>query len=152
LCPEKPGCLCEDSNGSFIFATPTNGPGVSGGGRLLALTVGGFTDSKSQTGSQPTISGTSEPDAKISVTIYPDGVGAEVFADKNGKWSFRPTKKLTPGPKSILVVATKDGAQGQVTKQFTVVGGGGFNFGTLILIMVILAVGFGGYVFYKSNQ
>lgn len=49
-------------------------------------------------------------------------------------------------------MATKDGAQGQVTKTFTVVGGGGFNFGFVILIMVLAAVGFGGYVFYKSNQ
>jgi hypothetical protein len=119
----------------------------------LPLTVGSFTDSKSQTNEQPTFSGTSLPDAKVTVTIYPDGVGGEVFADKNGKWTFRPTQKLTPGPKNLLVVATKDNAQGQVTKQFTVVKGAGFSvFGVILLIMVLIAVGFGVYVYIKSNQ
>lgn len=120
--------------------------------RQLLLTVGSFSDSKHQTGENPTISGTSEPGAKVTVTVYPDGIGGEVYADKNGKWSFTFTKKLTPGPKNLLVVATKPDGQAQVSQQFTVVGGAGFNFGWILLLMILAAVGFGAYVYIKSNQ
>jgi hypothetical protein len=150
-CPDNAGCSCDSGNGSLQFATPTPGPG-SGELRILSVSLNTFTDRKQQTNSQPTISGTSEPDAKITVTIYPDGVGGEVYADKNGKWSFRPTKKLSAGQKTLLVVATKVGAQGQVSQPFTVVGGGGINVGTILLLMVVVALGFGVYVFIKSNQ
>ncbi len=121
--------------------------------RSLPLTVGGFSDKKGQTGETPTISGVSEPDAKITITVYPDGVGGEVYADKTGKWTYKFTKKLSPGAKSVLVVATKPDGQAQVNKTFTVVGGGGTNwFGIVLLIMILVAVGFGAYVYIKSNQ
>lgn len=121
--------------------------------RTLLLTVGSFTDGKHQTNQTPTISGTSEPDSKITVTVYPDGIGGEVYADKNGKWSFTFTKKLNPGAKNLLVVATKADGQAQAAQQFTVVGGGGGNpFGIVLLIMILAAVGFGVYVYVKSNQ
>lgn len=152
LCTDKPGCLCDDSSGSFFFATPTPGPGGLAM-RSLPLTVGGFSDKKGQTGENPTISGLSEPEAKITVTVYPDGVGGEVYADKTGKWTYKFTKKLTPGAKSVLVVATKPDGQAQVNKTFTVVGGGGPNvFGIILTIMILVAVGFGVYVYVKSNQ
>lgn len=80
-------------------------------------------------------------------------MGGEVFADKNGKWSYKFTKKLTPGAKSMLIVATKPDGQAQVTKTFTVVGGSSGNIlGTVLLVMVLAAVGFGVYVYIKSNQ
>lgn len=150
-CPDKPGCLCDDGTGSFFFATPTPIPGGVAL-RTLPLTVGSFTDKKGQTNQNPTISGISEPNAKITLTVYPDGVGAEVYADSTGKWSYKYTKKLSPGPKNVLVVATTADGQAQTTKSFTVVGGGGFNFGWIILLMVLSAVGFGVYVYVKSNQ
>lgn len=152
LCPDKLGCLCDDSGGSFFYATPTPGPG-SVALRSLPLTIGSFADRKGQTNLTPTISGISEPDAKITITVYPDGVGGEVYADKNGKWSYKFIKKLSPGAKSMLIVATKPDGQAQATKTFTAVGGSGGNiFGTLLLIMVLAAVGFGVYVYVKSNQ
>lgn len=121
--------------------------------RSLPLTVGSFSDKKGQTGDTPTISGVSEPDAKITITVYPDGVGGEVYADKTGKWTYKFTKKLSPGAKSVLVVATKPDGQAQVNKTFTVVGGGGGNpFGIILLIMILAAIGFGVYVYVKSNQ
>lgn len=150
-CRDKLGCICDEGTGSFFFATPTPGPGGLAL-RALPLTVGSFTDSKGQTGANPTISGISEPDAKITITVYPDGIGGEVYADKNGKWTYKFTKKLTPGAKSILVVATKPDGQAQVSKTFTVVGGGGNPFGLILLILVLAAVGFGVYVYVKSNQ
>lgn len=152
MCPDKPSCLCDDSTGgSFFFATPTPGPGGVAL-RSLPLTVGDFTDRKGQTGLNPTVSGITEPDAKVTVTVYPDGVGGEVIADKNGKWSYKFTKKLSPGNKNLLIIATKSDGQAQTSKQFTTVGSAGFNFGWIILIMVIAAVGFGAYVYVKSNQ
>ena len=152
LCPDNPGCLCDDTSGSFFFATPTPGPG-SQSLRALTLTVGSFADRKGQTNQTPTISGISEPDAKITITVYPDGIGGEVYADKNGKWSYKFTKKLSPGAKSMLIVATKPDGQAQVTKTFTVVGGGGGNvFGTILTIIILAAVAFGVYVYIKSNQ
>ncbi len=121
--------------------------------RTLQLTVGSFTDGKQQTNQTPTISGTAEPDSKITVTVYPDGIGGEVYADKNGKWTFTFTKKLNPGAKNLLVVATKPDGQAQIAKQFTVVGGGSANpFGIILLVMILAAVGFGAYVYVKSNQ
>jgi len=121
--------------------------------RSLPLTVGSFADSKGQTGQTPTINGISEPGAKITITVYPDGIGGEVYADKNGKWSYKFTKKLTLGAKSVLIVATTPDGQAQVTKTFTAVGGGGGNpFGLILLIMILAAVGFGVYVYVKSNQ
>lgn len=153
-CREKPSCLCdEDGGGIFVFATPTPGPGPAGGTRAISVTLGRFTSAEQQTGARPTITGTTEGGAKVTVTIYPDGVGGEVLADGSGKWSFRPTKKLSSGVKNLLVVVTKDNGQGQTSQQFTVVGGGGgISFGTILLVMVIAAVVFGGYVFYKSSQ
>lgn len=151
MCTDKPGCLCDDGGGSFFFATPTPGPGGIAL-RSLPLSVGDFTDRKGQTVLTPTIGGVSEPDAKITITVYPDGVGGEVFADKNGKWTYTFTKKLTPGPKNVLIVATKPDGQAQTSKSFTVVGGSGFNFGWILLTMVLAAAGFGAYVYIKSNQ
>lgn len=118
----------------------------------MVLTVAQFTNSQGQTGNQPTISGTSEPEAKITITISPDGVGGEAWADKNGRWVFRVPKKLSPGEKTILVVATKDGKQGSVTQPFTVKGGGGISFGSILAIMIITALAAGGYVVYKSSR
>ena len=116
------------------------------------LTVAQFTNRNGETGNQPTISGTSEPEAKITITISPDGVGGEVWADANGRWVFRVPKKLSPGEKTILVVATKDGKQGSVTQTFTVRGGGVIGFGTILAIMVLAALVFGGYVIYRSSR
>ena len=85
LCTDKPGCLCDGNSGSFLFATPTPGPGGSGNLRTLLLTVASFTDSKRQTNLTPTISGTAEPDSKITITVYPDGIGGEVYAAFSAK-------------------------------------------------------------------
>lgn len=151
-CPDKTGCTCGDGSGLFVFATPTPGPG-SETLRSLLLTVGGFADNNHRTNDTPTVFGTAEPDSKVTVTVYPDGIGGEVYADKNGKWSYKFTKKLTPGAKNLLVVATKPDGQAQVAQQFTVVAGPSINpFGIVLIIMILAALGFGAYVYVKSNQ
>jgi large repetitive protein len=110
-----------------------------------------FTNSSGQASSKPVFSGTTEPGAKVTVSVVADGVRGEVIADANGRWSWTPEKPLTPGEKDVLVIATKDGSQGQVSQKFTVVAtGGGFSWGWIVLILVLVAVAFGGYVYYKS--
>jgi hypothetical protein len=118
----------------------------------MVLTVKSFTNGSGQTNSRPVISGTTEPGAKVTITVVNDGVSGEVIADSNGRFSWRPDKALSAGEKDLLIVARKDDGQGQVTQKFTVVAGGGFRFGFgwIILILVIVAIGFGGYVYYKS--
>ncbi len=123
---------------------------MASGGPSIALSVKSFTNGSGQTNSRPVISGTTEPGAKVTISIVTDGVSGEVIADSNGRWSWRPDKPLPAGEKDLLVVATKGGGQGQVAQKFTVVAGRGFSFGWIILILVIVAIAFGGYVYYKS--
>jgi len=102
----------------------------------------------------PTITGLTEPGATVTVSIFPDGVSGTVVADASGRWSWRSTKTLSPGAKSLLVVAKNAaGGQGQVNQSFTVAQGkAGSPGGLIILILVVVGLGFGGYVYYKSNN
>lgn len=120
----------------------------------MALSVSSFTDANGNASDQPTITGLTEPGATVTVSIFPDGVSGTVVADASGRWSWRATQKLTAGQKSLLVVAKdNNGGQGQVNQTFTVVASTGGNpWGILILIMVLVAIAFGGYVYYKSNN
>ena len=137
--------------GGLNLVSPTPEPGLAGGGPTIVLTVKSFTNGSGQTNGRPVISGTTEPGAKVTISILTDGISGEVIADGNGRWSWRPEKPLSAGEKDLLVVARKGDGQGQVAQKFTVVAGrGGFSFGWIILILVIVAVAFGGYVYYKS--
>ncbi|MBI3385831.1 hypothetical protein HY031_01970 [Candidatus Gottesmanbacteria bacterium] len=152
-CQDRQTCLCQGSTGGFLALTsPSPGPQPAGTGNSLPLTVAPFTDARQVAGSQITLSGTTAPGAKVTITVSPDGVGGDAWADDNGHWEFKLPKKLSSGQKQLLVVATKDNAQGQVSQAFTVATGGGFSFGTILLIMVIIAVVFGAYVLYRSSQ
>ena len=152
-CTDRFSCICDDGlvPGELTLVSPTPEPGFGGGGPTIPLSVKSFTNDSGQTGPRPTFSGTTEPGAKVTVTVHPDGVSAEVVADGSGRWSWTPEEPLSAGKKDLLVVARKGDSQGQITQPFTVVAGrGGFSWGWIILILVIVAVGFGGYVYYKS--
>jgi hypothetical protein len=127
-------------------------PRPIGGLRQLALTVATFTNSADQAAARPTIWGTSEPDAKITISIFPDGVNGQVTADTSGKWIWQSEKMLTNGTKQLLVVASKDTGQGQVQESFIVVGGssGGFSLGWILIAMIVVGLGFGGFVYFKT--
>ena len=127
-------------------------PGPISGGRKIILTIGTFTDQNGVAGSQPTIYGSSEPGANITVSLFPDGLGGEVVADNVGNWVWKPAKALMPGNKTVAVVAKKDTGQGQMKQSFTVAQNKAGNpFGLILILMIIVALGFGGYVCLKSR-
>lgn len=154
LCADQFSCLCDQGSFTNLFLTPTPTESSLGGGPQVALSVSSFTDSSGIAGSTPTITGLTEPGALITISIFPDGVSGTVTADASGRWSWRATKSLTPGQKSLLVVAKNaSGAQGQVNQTFSVSAAkAGNRWGVLILILVLAGLGFGGYVYYKSNN
>jgi len=119
----------------------------------VVLTVSSFTNSAGVAANPPTITGLTEPGASVTISIFPDGVSGTVTADASGRWSWRATKTLSAGQKNLLVVAQKDNGQGQVSQAFTVAAGrGGSPWGTIILILLLAAVGFGGYTYYRSRS
>lgn len=76
----------------------------------------GFSDS------QPLFKGTASPEANVKIIIHSEEeIEIEVQADKNGNWSYRPTKQLSPGEHTVSVL-TKDqfGIIKTITRTFTV--------------------------------
>ncbi len=151
-CTDAISCLCDEGGGSNLTLAPSETPSPLGGGRQIVLTVSSFTSDEGLSGPTPTFTGLTEPGAKVTISIFPDGVFGEVTADSSGRWSWRTTKTLTAGKKDLLVVAKKDDGQGQVSQAFTVVAGSGGSFNTLLIVLVLLGVGVGGYFYFKSKQ
>lgn len=152
-CSERISCICDDGiiPGGLSLISPTPEGGLATGGPAIPLTVKSFTNGKGQTNDQPTISGTTAPGAKVTISVLTDGISGEVIADGNGRWSWRPDTELSPGKKDLLVVATKDDGQGQVTQSFTVVASRrGIGWGWIIVALILVAGVAGGYVYYKS--
>ena len=120
------------------------------GGRQVILTVSSFTEN-GLSPDRPIICGRSEPEAKITVSIFPDGANGVMTADTTGAWCFSPQKALSSGVKNLSVVAKKDSGQGSVKQEFTVIEAKHINPFTIVLIvMVLAAIGFGGLVYYVS--
>lgn len=152
-CKELISCICGDGTiGDQLSVVPTvNELNPIGAGRQIVLTVASVGDKNGNASDRPVFSGITEPGALVKISIFPDGVVGEVTADSTGKWSWRPDKALSPGKKDVVVVSKKDDGQGQVTQSFTVVAGPKINWFSIILVlMVIVAIGFGAYVYYKS--
>lgn len=151
VCTDNVSCLCDESPSGELILTPAGGDTQLGGGRQISLTVSSFTDGSGQSNATPTLKGFTEPDAKVTISVFPDGVGTTVTADSSGRWTWQPTKPLSAGRKNLLVVVTKDTGQGHVAQAFTVVAGARtFSMGTLVLIVLVLAVA-GGAVFLHRN-
>jgi hypothetical protein len=141
--------------GQLAVVPSISEPRPIGGLRQIAVTVSTFTNSAGQALARPTIWGTSEPDTKITISILPDGVSGLVTSDTSGKWIWQSQKTLTDGAKQLLVIAKKDSGQGQVQMTFTAVGGSSGGIPVvwiLIIVMVVFALGFGGFVLLKTKN
>lgn len=153
LCADQFSCLCGQGAIANLVVTPTPTQTGLGGTKTVVLTVSSFTNAGGTAANPPTITGLTEPGASVTISIFPDGASGTVTADASGRWSWRSTKTLSAGQKNLLVVAKKDNGQGQVSQAFTVAAArGGSPWGTIILIFLLAAVGFGGYTYYKSSR
>ena len=78
-------------------------------------------------GTQPTVSGTGTPEAKLTVTLVSKAdpsksITGEATVKEDGTWEFTPSTKLAPGDYTLKVTAVKDGVSaGPVTRELTVV-------------------------------
>jgi len=116
------------------------------------LTIFPFYNAKKQTNPTFLLTGTSDPDADLSLTIFPDGVTAMVKADALGNWQYPVLKKLTNGEKQLTAVArSQSGGQMTKTEAFMVVGA--FQFPVAAIVFgVLLVAGIGGYVWYMNKK
>jgi len=116
------------------------------------LTIYPFYNAKKQTNPTFTLSGTSDPDAELNLSIFPDGVAASVIADSLGYWQYALPKSLTNGEKQLTVVArSQNGGQMTKTETFTIVGGFQFPFAAVVFGILILG-GVGGYLYYLNRK
>lgn len=78
-------------------------------------------DNQTFTDNQPLLKGQALPNATVEITIHSDVITAQVIADTQGNWSYRPATPLSPGQHTITIT-TKDkfGILQTITKTFTV--------------------------------
>jgi hypothetical protein len=116
------------------------------------LTIDPFYNSKKQVNPTLSISGTSDPEAKLDISIFPDGITTTVTADSLGNWEYAITNKLTNGDKQLTIIS-RTASGGQMTKMetFTVVGRFQFPFAGVIFSLLI-AFCVGGYILYQKKM
>ncbi|MBI4084472.1 MAG: fibronectin type III domain-containing protein [Candidatus Levybacteria bacterium] len=70
---------------------------------------------------RPRFTGTALPNAIVEITIQSNPIKAQVKADSNGNWVYRPEKPLSPG-KHTITILTKDslGLTKRISESFTV--------------------------------
>ncbi len=75
---------------------------------------------------QPQFSGAASPGAKIKIIIHSDeNIQTQVVVDQNGRWTYRPGSKLSPGQHTILVSAPDQfGILKTISQTFTVYAAG----------------------------
>lgn len=76
---------------------------------------------------QPQFRGTAPPGVEVKISIHsPENLQAQVKADSNGVWSYRPQTPISPGLHSISI-ETRDasGILKKITQSFTVYAQGG---------------------------
>ncbi len=75
---------------------------------------------------QPNFQGTAVPNSDVQITIHSiEQIQATVKANKNGSWSYRPSKRLSPGEHTITIT-TRDafGNLKTVTQSFVIYAAG----------------------------
>lgn len=75
---------------------------------------------------QPKFSGTAVPNSIIEITIHSDeGIQAQVTADANGNWSYRPPAPLSPGEHTIsITIRDVSGILKTISQSFVVFASG----------------------------
>lgn len=76
----------------------------------------GFTDQ------QPRFKGTAAPNSEIIIEIHSEeAIKAQILADANGNWTYRPPSPISPGEHTITIIAkTSSGILKTVTQSFIV--------------------------------
>jgi len=116
------------------------------------LTIDPFYNAKKQANPMVSLSGTSDPEAELDISVFPDGIVMTVTADSLGNWQYVLPKKLTNGDKQLTIISrTNSGGQMTKTETFTVVGGFQFPFAAVVFSFLI-ALGVGGYLLYQKNM
>ena len=116
------------------------------------LTIDPFYNSKKEANPMITLSGTSDPDSELDISIAPDGTFITLTADSLGNWKYVLPKKLTNGDKQLTIISrTAKGGQMTKTETFTVKGGFQFPFAAVVFTLLI-ALGVGGYILYQKKM
>lgn len=75
--------------------------------------------------SRPLFRGTAVPNQTVKITIESNSIKAEIKADNNGVWSFRPVSPLTPGEHTITIETTdRFGILRTISQRFVVFASG----------------------------
>jgi len=115
-----------------------------------SLTIDPFYNAKKQTSPMISLSGTTNADAELTITITPDNVMTTTTADSMGNWSYMIPKKLNNGTKQLTVIArVASGGQTTKTETFTVTGGFQFPIAAVVFSLIV-ACGVGGYLLYMK--
>jgi hypothetical protein len=78
-------------------------------------------DDQTFTDNQPLLKGQALPNATVEITIHSNVITAQVIADQQGNWSYRPNAPLAPGEHTITITTRdKFGILQTITKTFTV--------------------------------
>jgi hypothetical protein len=91
--------------------------GISGNTQIITPQADeAFTDQ------QPEFNGTAPPNTTVTIVIHSDeAIQAQVTADNNGQWTFRPEKPLSPGSHTITITTTDtSGNTKTATQPFTI--------------------------------
>jgi len=116
------------------------------------LTIDPFYNSKKEANPMITLSGTSDPDSELDISIAPDGTFITLTADSLGNWKYVLPKKLKNGDKQLTIISrTAKGGQMTKTETFTVKGGFQFPFAAVVFTLLI-ALGVGGYILYQKKM
>ncbi len=117
-----------------------------------SLTIDPFYNAKKQTNTTFLLTGRTDPEADLTVTISPDAFMGAAKADVLGNWQVPVTKQLGNGDKQLTVIAkTAKGGVTTKTDTFSVAGGFQFPMAAVVFSVAIAAL-VGGYLLYHKMK
>ena len=121
----RPSTIPTATASPTLILLPSVTPTPFSSGEPPSLIVNPFTNANREAPQTFTLTGSSSPNAQITIEISPDGIFGTATADETGAWRYILTQKLTPGTKELRVTATDiNGLTTTYTETFTVKGGG----------------------------